>query len=126
MKRIYQEIRRRVSPNIIYTVKINNKVIDEEVVSGVMSFLFLFIFACILSILAINLIEPEISAFTGASAVLSSISNLGPGFEGINPHSNYSFFSIPSKILLTFLMLLGRLEIFTIVALLLPSFWKKY
>ena len=71
MKRIYQEIRRRVSPNIIYTVKINNKVIDEEVVSGVMSFLFLFIFACILSILAINLIEPEISAFTGASAVLS-------------------------------------------------------
>jgi len=51
---------------------------------------------------------------------------LGPGFEGINPHSNYSFFSIPSKILLTFLMLLGRLEIFTIVALLLPSFWKKY
>ena len=126
MKRIYQEVRRRVSPNIIYTVKINNKVIDEEVVSGVMSFLFLFIFACILSILAINLIEPEISAFTGASAVLSSISNLGPGFEGINPHSNYSFFSIPSKILLTFLMLLGRLEIFTIVALLLPSFWKKY
>ena len=69
---------------------------------------------------------PVVSITTAASAVLSSISNLGPGFEGINPHSSYNFFSSSSKVLLTFLMLLGRLEIFTMIALLLPSFWRKY
>jgi|TARA_B100000131_G_scaffold85553_1_gene82541 trk system potassium uptake protein TrkH len=125
-KRIYLEIRRRVSPNIVYTVKINNKSIDDEVVSGVMSFLFLFIMICIISILFINILEPNITAYTAASAVMSSITNLGPGFEGINPHSNYALFSTSSKIWLSFLMMLGRLEIFTMVALLLPSFWKKY
>ena len=81
---------------------------------------------CIISILFINILEPNITAYTAASAVMSSITNLGPGFEGINPHSNYALFSTSSKIWLSFLMMLGRLEIFTMVALLLPSFWKKY
>ena len=61
-----------------------------------------------------------------SSAVLSSIANVGPGFEQVNAHSNYSIFSTPTKLLLTFLMMLGRLEIFTMIALFLPSFWKKY
>ena len=126
LKSIYLEIRRRISPNVIYTVKINNKSLDDEVVSGVMSFLFLFLALTIFSIILLSLLEPNVSITTAASAVLSSISNLGPGFEGINPHSSYNFFSSSSKVLLTFLMLLGRLEIFTMIALLLPSFWRKY
>jgi len=73
-----------------------------------------------------NGIESNVTALTAFSAVLSCITNVGPGFEQINPHQHYAFFSSSSKVLLSFLMLLGRLEIFTIFALLIPSFWKKY
>ncbi|MFL2686950.1 MAG: TrkH family potassium uptake protein [Thermodesulfobacteriota bacterium] len=126
VKRVYQEIRRRISPNVVYTVKINNKSLDDEVVTGVLSFLFLFVFICAISILLIIILEPNITSLSAASAVLSSIANVGPGFEQVNAHSNYSIFSTPTKLLLTFLMMLGRLEIFTMIALFLPSFWKKY
>ena len=84
-----------------------------------------FVFICAISILLIIILEPNITSLSAASAVLSSIANVGPGFEQVNAHSNYSIFSTPTKLLLTFLMMLGRLEIFTMIALFLPSLWKK-
>ncbi|NSW88547.1 TrkH family potassium uptake protein [bacterium] len=125
-KRIVIEIKRRVSPNIVSTVKINGKSIDEEIVSGVFSFMGLYIFICTVSAILIIVLENNVTAISAFSAVLSCITNVGPGFEQVNPHHHYAFFSTSSKILLSFLMLLGRLEIFTIFALLIPSFWKKY
>ncbi len=123
---IKHEIKRRVSPNIVSTVKINGKSIDEEIVSGVFSFMGLYIFICTVSAILIIVLENNVTAISAFSAVLSCITNVGPGFEQVNPHHHYAFFSTSSKILLSFLMLLGRLEIFTIFALLIPSFWKKY
>ena len=125
-KRIVIEIKRRVSPNIVSTVKINGKSIDEEIVSGVFSFMGLYIFICTIAAILIIILENNVTAISAFSAVLSCITNVGPGFEQVNPHHHYAFFSTGSKILLSFLMLLGRLEIFTIFALLIPSFWKKY
>ena len=97
VKRVYQEIRCRISPNVVYTVKINNKSLDDEVVTGVLSFLFLFIFICAISILLIIILEPNITSLSAASAVLSSIANVGPGFEQVNAHSNYSNFFYSNK-----------------------------
>ena len=125
-KRMMIEIKRRVSPNIVSTVKINGKSIDEEIVSGVFSFMGLYILICTIAPILIMVFESNVTALTAFSAVLSCITNVGPGFEQINPHQHYAFFSSSSKVLLSFLMLLGRLEIFTIFALLIPSFWKKY
>ena len=125
-KRILIEIKRRVSPNIISTVKINGKSIDEEIVSGVFSFMGLYVFICTFAAILIIALENNVTAMSAFSAVLSCITNVGPGFEQVNPHSHYAFFSSGSKILLSFLMILGRLEIFTIFALFIPSFWKKY
>jgi len=125
-KRILLEIKRRVSPNIVSTVKINGKSVEEEIVSGVLSFMVLYAGICTAAPLLIMILETNVSALTAFSAVLSCITNVGPGFSQVNPHGDYAFFSSGSKILLSFLMILGRLEIFTIFALLIPSFWKKY
>ncbi|MFL2630956.1 MAG: TrkH family potassium uptake protein [Thermodesulfobacteriota bacterium] len=126
LKRILIEIKRRVSPNIISTVKINGKSIDDEIVSGVSSFLFLYLGICLFAPVLIIIFEQDITALSAFSSVISSIANVGPGFGLINPHAAYSFFTVKSKLLLSFLMLFGRLEIFTLFALLIPSFWKKY
>ena len=125
-KRIYNEVKRRISPNTISTVKINGRSVDEEVVTGVFSFLLLYLIISMVSVVLLLILENNVTSLTALSAVISSITNVGPGFGQINPHSNYAFFTNESKILLSFLMLFGRLELFTIVALLIPSFWKKY
>ena len=125
-KRIYIEIKRRISPNVISTVKINGKAIDDDVVSGVFSFLFLYVLIIVISAVLLLVFESDVTSLSALSASISSIANVGPGFEQINPSSNYSFFSGQSKILLSFLMLFGRLELFTMIALLVPSFWRKY
>ncbi len=58
------------------------------------------------------------------SAVAATLGNIGPGFEFVGPTNTYSAFSDASKLLLSFFMLLGRLELFTVIALLTPTFWR--
>ena len=59
-----------------------------------------------------------------ASAVVATLNNIGPGLGILGPHSNYSVFSPQGKLLLTLLMLLGRLELFAILVLFVPAFWR--
>jgi trk system potassium uptake protein TrkH len=59
-----------------------------------------------------------------AGAIAATLNNIGPGLGVCGPHGNYSTFSDASKLLLTVLMLLGRLELFAIIVLLIPGFWK--
>ena len=61
-----------------------------------------------------------------ASAVAATLNNIGPGLGVLGPHSNYSEFSLPGKLLLTLLMLLGRLELFAILVMVIPSFWRDH
>jgi trk system potassium uptake protein TrkH len=62
---------------------------------------------------------------TAISSVAATLNNIGPGLELVGPTRNFAFFSDPSKLLFSFLMLLGRLELFTILALLVPASWTK-
>ncbi len=62
---------------------------------------------------------------TGVSCVISALMNIGPGFGDVGPAENFAQISAPGKWFLTWLMLIGRLEMFTALVLLFPSFWKK-
>jgi len=62
---------------------------------------------------------------TGISSVISALMNIGPGFGEVGPSENYSHISVPGKWFLAFLMLVGRLELFSVLVLLFPSFWKR-
>jgi trk system potassium uptake protein TrkH len=81
----------------------------------------LFIF--IVGALVITMFGHDIVTAAGAS--IACLGNIGPGIGGVDPSHNFSFFSEGAQVFLSFLMLLGRLELFTVLILLTPAFWKK-
>jgi len=123
MKLVRREIHRIIHPRSVYPVRINGKTVDEDVLSGVTVFFFAFI--CIFAV-ALLIVSAEgkdmISNFT---AVTACIGNIGPGLGIVGPLGNFSSYSVLSKAVFSFCMIAGRLEIFPILLLFAPTFWKK-
>lgn len=123
IKAARREIVRIIHPRSVYAVKLGGKVVDEETLSGVIMFFFTYIFIFVISVLIVSLDGKDlISNFT---AVTSSISNIGPGLGIVGPMGNFSEYSILSKLVFSFCMLAGRLEIFPVLLLLAPTSWKR-
>lgn len=123
LKTIRRDIAKIIHPRSVYTIKVDGKIVDDDILSGVMTFFFAFIAIFALSVLAVSLDgNGMISNFT---AVASCIGNIGPGLGIVGPMSNFSGYSILSKLVLSFCMLAGRLEIFPILLLFAPTFWKR-
>ena len=102
----------------------NNKKLSDDVVTSVMSFFFIFILSFI--IITLLLSTTQLDFITSLSAAATSLANVGPGLgSSIGPEGN--FFGIPfgAKWILIFAMLIGRLELFTVLVLVMPQFWKK-
>jgi trk system potassium uptake protein len=122
-KLIKRSIYRGLHPNAVVTMKIGDRSVPAEVMSGVAGFVLLYCLCTVVGILLISL--ERVDMMTAVSSVVACISNIGPGFEMVGPTLNYSFFSGGSKLILSLLMIAGRLELFTIVLLFTPVFWNK-
>ena len=123
IKLIKRELTKILHPRAIVSVKLGKKPISEDILLNISSFFMLYMLIFIIGSLLISL---EGIGFMGAtSAVAATLGNIGPGFDFVGPTHTYSEFSNASKLLLSFFMLLGRLELFTVIALLTPSFWRK-
>jgi len=122
-KYCYRELFKIMHPRSISHVKINNTVISEEVLRSIMGFLALYIGLFILSSLV--LAGMGIDMITAFGAVAACIGNIGPGFGTVGPTENFSHLPAMGKWLLAWCMLLGRLEIYTVIILFVPEFWKK-
>lgn len=125
---LFQELRqqtaRLIFPNGIFVKQFNGRPISEGVSSAVMSFFFLYLASFIVLAIALSLtgLDP-LTAFSGAA---TAISNVGPGLGPvIGPTGNFSSLSDTAKWLLSAGMILGRLELFTVLVLLLPAFWRN-
>jgi trk system potassium uptake protein TrkH len=118
-----QEFKKTIHPQSFTVTKIGGKVIEEKQLINVMIFFFMFICIFVLSSLIISL--DDVDFVTALSASAATLTNVGPGFNLVGPAENYSFFSSFSKIYMSFLMLIGRLELYTVLVLLNPIFWKK-
>ena len=118
-----REIKKITHPRMVQTVKLNGRVVDEAILSGILTFFFLFIAIFALSVLVVSFEGQDF--VTTTSAVISCLSNIGPGLGTVGPAGNYSGFTDFSKIILSLDMITGRLEIFPILLLFLPSFWKR-
>ncbi len=117
------QIKRLITPHGVYTSLYNGKPIPSDVPLSVMSFFFLF--ALSFTILAGLLSLTGLDYLTAMSGSASAIANVGPGLGNIiGPAGNYSSLNDTAKWLLSFGMILGRLELFTVMVLLLPRFWK--
>ncbi|MBN4050870.1 MAG: potassium transporter KefA [Alkaliphilus sp.] len=123
LKLVKREFGKIIRPRALIPVRIQKKLISTDIVASVTSFFFLYILIFIGGTLLISL--EGIGLVSSASAVAATLGNIGPGFDLVGATRNYSFFSVPSKLLLSLLMLLGRLELFTILVIMTPNFWRK-
>ena len=123
IKLIRREMTKILHPRAIVSVKFGDQPVSEDTLLNISGFFALYMLIFILGSIAISL---EGITFLGASsAVAATLGNIGPGFDFVGPTHTYSGFSNFSKLLLSFFMLLGRLELFTVIALLTPKFWRN-
>ena len=118
-----REIQRILHPRAVYPVRISGKVVEDKVISGVTVFFSVYIIIFIIGTVLVSIEGKDM--FTNFSSVAATLGNIGPGFNIVGPMGNFSSFTDFSKLLFSFLMLVGRLEIYPMLLLLLPSFWKK-
>ncbi len=117
------DMRKMLHPNAISTVRFEGKPLGEKNVRSVHLFLTVYLLVFALSCLLVSL--DEFDLVTTFTAVTTCINNVGPGLEMVGPMGNFSAFSAASKLLLSFDMLVGRLEIFPMLLLFAPSIWKR-
>ncbi|MGC9387004.1 MAG: TrkH family potassium uptake protein [Hydrogenovibrio sp.] len=116
-----REVHKLLHPNALMPVKLSGKPVSEKIMAAVWGFFSLYVFIVLVSTLL--LMAMGLEPLTAFSAVTATITNLGPGLGGVA--SNFSNLSDPVKWFLTFLMVLGRLELFTILVLFTAAFWRK-
>ncbi len=121
---IRNQLLKIIYPRAIINLKYNNNKVEDKLIASIISFIYLYII--IFFVLASLLTLTGLDFITSISGAASSLSNVGPGLGNeIGPNSNYSGIPDQSKWLLSFGMILGRLEIFAILIIFLPSFWRK-
>ena len=118
------QIKKLISPNSVIITKYNNQKISDNFINSVIIFIFTFLF--IFLIIAMLLSISGLDFITSISGAASAISNVGPGLgDIIGPNGNYKDIPNLSKWILSFGMLLGRLELFAVLVLFFPSFWRN-
>ncbi len=123
IKNSYYELRRMLHPNAIIPVKINKRSVDAKIIMNVLAFFIFYFIIFGISTIIFSLMEPDMESAMGA--VASCLGNIGPGIGNVGPVENYMHVKPLGKWFLSFLMLLGRLELFTVLVLFSPAFWKE-
>ena len=128
LKVIYASLERSFRPNVVRPLRVGKVVVDEDQKLGAMTYCVFFLLIVSVGALVIGLLEhqpgEDLQFLTAATASLSTMGNIGPGFFKIGATQNYGWFSNPSLAFMSLLMMLGRLEIYAFAVLLLPRFWR--
>ncbi|MCP4624447.1 MAG: TrkH family potassium uptake protein, partial [bacterium] len=122
-KYCYKELFSLIHPHSVTHVKIGGKSIPEDVIRSILGFLALYM--GLFAFCSVLLAGLGVDYVTALTAVASAIGNIGPGFGLVGPVDNYAGLPQLGKWLLIWCMLLGRLEIYTVIILLVPEFWRK-
>ena len=123
LKTVSQHVRRLAYPHGVFVMRYNGRPVEGSVVSAVMSFIFLYFL--LIGLLAVALMAMDLDALTAFSGAATAIANVGPGLgDVIGPAGNFSSLPDLAKWLLSLAMLIGRLELFTVLVLILPRFWR--
>ena len=122
-KNSFREIKKLVHPNAVIHVRLNGEVVPQEILSNVLSFIVLYIGGIGVGTAALALSGVDLLGAFGAT--MSSIGNIGPAFGTLGPTENYAHVPAAGKWVLSFLMMAGRLELFTVLILFSPAFWRR-
>ena len=125
VKLIFSEIRHMLHPRAVTAVRLEGKPVEKSTLNSVSTY-FAFFFVCYIVIfILLSVLQPSFGFLENFTAVATCMNNVGPGFGKIGPTSSFAEYSTASKVLLSFTMLLGRLEIFPLILTCLPHTWTK-
>ncbi|HOI86638.1 MAG TPA: TrkH family potassium uptake protein [Lentimicrobium sp.] len=117
------ELKRIIHPQALLPVRLNGKAISQQIIFNVLAFFLIYILIFGFGSLLLSMLGLEFESALGA--VAASLGNIGPGLGIVGPSLNYSTIPVAGKWLLSFLMMLGRLELFTVLILFSAAFWRK-
>lgn len=123
LKNSYIELKRMLNPHAVIPVRLNHHVVSPQIISNVITFIMIYILILVFSVGVIASLGYNMD--TSFGAVAACIGNIGPGIGEVGPAFSYSHFPVFGKWYLSFIMLLGRLELFTVLILFAPAFWRK-
>jgi trk system potassium uptake protein TrkH len=124
-KYVSREIYHAFRPHAVKSLKLGKQVIPDHVVSSITGFILIYFLSFGLLSCLMMVTEPDLDMTTAFTSVAATIGNVGPGLAGVGPAKNFYFISDAGKMILSFCMLLGRLELFTVLVLFSPTFWRK-
>lgn len=122
IKNSWLEFKRLVHPRAVVPLMINGDRVTGRIITHIMNFLLIYLLTFVMGSLVLTLMGYDI--LTSLGAVATTLGNVGPAIGNVGPMNNFAFFSPAAKIFLSFIMLLGRLELFTILILFTPFFWR--
>jgi trk system potassium uptake protein TrkH len=123
LKHSYLELFRMIHPRAITQLKFGKRLVTEDIIKGVWGFFIIYLGLFILASLLLTAMK--IDLLTSFSAVAACIGNIGPGLGNVGPREHFGHLPLAAKWVLSFCMLLGRLEIYTVIILFVPEFWRK-
>lgn len=123
LKQTAMELRKHLHPRAVLLARMGRQVVKEDVMANVVGFVILYLLLFLTGALAMSFMGMDLLTSLGASA--ATVGNIGPGIGDVGPTDNYGWMSSPALAVLSFLMLVGRLEIYTVLLLLHPETWKR-
>ncbi len=119
-------VERSFRARVVRQVRMNRQAIGSETVTDVSNFIVLALGCAVASLVVVTLFEPNLQVDTNITMVLACLFNIGPGLAEVGPAENYSFLHPYTKLYLSLLMIMGRLELYAILALFAPALWKRF
>ncbi|MFC1671005.1 TrkH family potassium uptake protein [Spirochaetota bacterium] len=123
LKQGLNEMKNLIHPRGVFTLKISGSSVNAKIAQSIAGFFFLYLFMCLIVTLVVS--TSGLDLITSFTTALATVGNIGPGFGKIGPTENYAFFPAYVKWFLSFAMLVGRLELYTVLVLFTSGYWKK-
>ena len=123
LKNSFLEFKKSLHPNAIIPVRYDGKAVGQNIVFNILSFFVIYMLIFIISSVILTFLGLDFISALGAAA--SSLGNIGPAIGSVSPVDNFNHLSVGAKWFCSFLMLIGRLELFTVLILFTPFFWRK-
>lgn len=123
LKNSFLEFKKSLHPNAIIPVRYDGKAVSQSIVFNILSFFIIYMLIFVISSVILTFLGLDFTSALGAAA--SSLGNIGPAIGDVSPVDNFAHLSVGAKWFCSFLMLIGRLELFTVLILLTPFFWRK-
>lgn len=123
LKNSFLEFKKTLHPNAIIPVRYNDKAVGQTIVFNILSFFVIYMLIFVIASVVLTFLGLDFTSALGATA--SSLGNIGPAIGSVSPVDNFAHLSVGAKWFCAFLMLIGRLELFTVLILFTPFFWRK-